>query len=323
MARQIDHLTANPANSSLETGASLGETDRRLELKRVLSGPVLRTKSRKPRKGPTSRSALPRLVERQYAGAFTPPLACPYYKRDPIRFSDCRRYNLQRVKDIKQHLHRRHSTSNPTPSQPAMAVCGESRNGGTQTCHPHCLPTSIPQHEDSPTFPHRSRHKTVQEQWYRLWESLFPNVTRPPSVFLGSFLEESIPQLRRLWVDKREDIMAQNWPLSSIPSRFADAIMESFLGILERGDFGGKEEIIQQETPLASSCDAISWATPVGYCGSNDGGDDTTCPSFLPVGISGFGLSLVGSDQSLEPLQSDAPLFWGFGGEASFGIQRP
>lgn len=323
MARQIDHLTTDPAGCSLEAGASLYEPDRRLEPKRTPSVPMLRTKSSKLRKGPPGRSAVSRLVERQYAGAFTPPLACPYYKRDPIRFSDCRRYNLQRVKDIKQHLHRRHSTSNAIPSQAAMAVCGEPHDGGIQSCHPHCLPALISQHDaDSPIFRHRSRHKTVQEQWYRLWETLFPNVARPPSVFLGSFLEESIPQLRRLWVDKREGIMSQNWPLSSIPSRFADAMMESFLGILERGDFGREEEMIQQKNAVASSCGAEPWTTTtVDYCGSIGGGDDTTRPSFLPVEISGHGLSLVGSDQLLEPLQLEAPLFWGVGGEADFGIQ--
>ncbi len=35
-------------------------------------------------------------------------LACPYAKRDPVRYRDCHRYFLGRVRDVKQHLTRCH-----------------------------------------------------------------------------------------------------------------------------------------------------------------------------------------------------------------------
>ncbi|KAI6082635.1 hypothetical protein F4821DRAFT_208635 [Hypoxylon rubiginosum] len=35
-------------------------------------------------------------------------LACPYAKKDPVRYRDCYRYDLSRIRDVKQHLARCH-----------------------------------------------------------------------------------------------------------------------------------------------------------------------------------------------------------------------
>ena len=36
--------------------------------------------------------------------------ACPFYKLDPNVYQDCRRFGISRVKDMKPHLQRKHSS---------------------------------------------------------------------------------------------------------------------------------------------------------------------------------------------------------------------
>lgn len=37
-----------------------------------------------------------------------PTLACPFYKRNQVRHSNCLHFRLKRIKDVKQHLLRKH-----------------------------------------------------------------------------------------------------------------------------------------------------------------------------------------------------------------------
>ncbi len=59
-----------------------------------------------------STKEIPSLAASQVRG-FTarnkPLLACPFYKWDAHKYHDCLRYGLRRIKDVKQHVYRRHT----------------------------------------------------------------------------------------------------------------------------------------------------------------------------------------------------------------------
>jgi hypothetical protein len=38
----------------------------------------------------------------------SPPLSCPFYRANPLKYYKCQKYDLQRIKDVKQHIHRKH-----------------------------------------------------------------------------------------------------------------------------------------------------------------------------------------------------------------------
>lgn len=134
-------------------------------------------------------------------------LACPYYKRDPVASYECRRYKFQRVKDVKQHLYRRHS-----------------RPDGIRMEQKKALSHNV------------TRGKTVPEQWYDMWEILFPGLKRPRSVYLGSVFEQSILQIRSSWISNRSQIIHKvlstdsfmSIPLESMFDRVVQGLLDCF-----------------------------------------------------------------------------------------------
>jgi hypothetical protein len=76
-------------------------------------------------------------------------LACPFFKRYPIRHSKCIRYTLTRTSDVAQHLRRRHN-------EEAKKVKNRGRRGAT-----------------------------VEERWYIIWDALFPGQPRPAVPYIN------------------------------------------------------------------------------------------------------------------------------------------
>jgi hypothetical protein len=90
-------------------------------------------------------------------------LACPFYKHDSLKHQDCLAYRLRRIKDVKQHLYRKHSAAMQNEGPKAFASSSKL------------------------------------EQWYEMWDILFPSSQRPPSVHVGSYVQEAVPLLRACW----------------------------------------------------------------------------------------------------------------------------
>ncbi len=123
-------------------------------------------------------------------------LACPYYKHDPRKYRDCRRYTLRRVKDIKQHIQRKHRgpdfycprcfSSFPNAAHRDRHM-GEATAAGTKGT-PICCAREAPQLEGTSEKQRKelkqyvSRGKPVQDQWYDMWNIIFPGKTRPNSI---------------------------------------------------------------------------------------------------------------------------------------------
>lgn len=114
-------------------------------------------------------------------------VACPFYKRDPIRYIGCLlRNRIRTTAYLRQHLKRYHAQPIHCP------ICGaifESRTvadahiRGSQCEHASFVHEGIP--EDRMRACERvSRQGSEQDRWYGLWDILFPDHPHPPSPYV-------------------------------------------------------------------------------------------------------------------------------------------
>ncbi|OHE91957.1 hypothetical protein CORC01_12745 [Colletotrichum orchidophilum] len=118
--------------------------------------------------------------------------ACPFYKEDPLRHLQCLRIELKRIKDVKQHLNRKHR-------QPSYYY----------------------------------RRLSEEQQWFTVWDIMFPNVPRPDSAYLGNQIEESMVMIHDFW-DASGKALVSNalYQRGLIPDPYVpdeDVELESFL----------------------------------------------------------------------------------------------
>lgn len=139
--------------------------------------------------------------------------ACPFQRFNPQKYHRCLKYTLNRIKDVKQHIYRQHS-------QPTLycARCYEEfTTAGDRDAHSRlavCEKRNPPQFEGI-TEQQRNelkksspKKKPLEEQWFELWEVVFPGRQRPQSAFIRNYVEEMIPMLRDLWDKKKAEIIS-------------------------------------------------------------------------------------------------------------------
>lgn len=177
-------------------------------------------------------------------------LACPYHKRNPLKYRDCQRFEFKRIKDVKQHVQRRHAQpeffcprcfsifdteESRDGHMRAEARCQVQRGGGERF-------DGISKSQKKELVQNVSRGKSVEEQWYSMWDIIFPGAARPASVFPSEGLEWLMPALRRVWKDRRDEIIPQVYGSLSQTIRVADAnqqllpadqVMDSFFRCFE------------------------------------------------------------------------------------------
>lgn len=112
--------------------------------------------------------------------------ACPFFKADPVKYNDCHRFRLTRIRDVKQHLRRCHcrpiycsicgetfSTEDDRDTHARLRSCQETRfriDGITKTQQDR-LSEKLPR-------------KTPEEaQWFAVFEIIFPDSPRPSSAY--------------------------------------------------------------------------------------------------------------------------------------------
>jgi hypothetical protein len=125
--------------------------------------------------------------------------ACPYWKKDATAHSACSGFKLKRIRDVKSHLHRKHTPklycqrclATNFPDEESLLSHISKGN-----C-PFRNPTSWNwiTHEQHNELHKKSKSNTsVENQWYKVWEVLFPGHKRPSSVYVDSDLALRVRQ---------------------------------------------------------------------------------------------------------------------------------
>lgn len=144
--------------------------------------------------------------------ARTQTLGCPFYKQQPREHLECSKYVLKRLKDVKQHLKRNHGPPDFYCSRCYVSF-PKAEDRDIHTRNPVCpfreKPRSWPISGATldKLMPYSDRSKSTEEQWFKLWDTIFNGAPRPRSAYVGSPRMEAVSLLRDLWADKQNDLL--------------------------------------------------------------------------------------------------------------------
>ncbi len=139
----------------------------------------------KPPKGPGSDSQLKRKF------------ACPLHKIDPSKYPACSQLNLHRLRDVKQHLRRRHLQK--FYCDRCLALFVNEQALFSHTCVPVSPPCTSPEYISTRQLALLTpAHRLSKEQqliaketpwfseekgWFAMWDIIFPGIPRPGSPY--------------------------------------------------------------------------------------------------------------------------------------------
>ncbi|KAK3353772.1 hypothetical protein B0T25DRAFT_220877 [Lasiosphaeria hispida] len=132
-------------------------------------------------------------------------LACPYNKLDGRQHRDCTRYKMKRMKDVKQHIQRRHT-------QPATSNHFNQNmpdNGWGCKDEPLAAFDGILEQHKKDLRKCINRGKSAQIQWYTMWDILFPKRQRPASIYIDDCSLRPTCLMRKIWNDRKSIMMAE------------------------------------------------------------------------------------------------------------------
>jgi hypothetical protein len=139
--------------------------------------------------------------------------ACPFYRGNPWKYHMCQKYDLQRIKDVRQHIHRKHVKPNFYCTR-CYEVFVDANSRDDHARYETCVMRREPKFDgitDSQKGELRECHKRgkeITEQWYYMWDILFKDQPRPKSPYIGNYREEMGPLIRDFWNSKRVDIIS-------------------------------------------------------------------------------------------------------------------
>ncbi len=208
--------------------------------------------------------------------------ACPFFKMDSHKHCACTRYELRRVKDVRQHLDRRHrKTDLYCPRCFALFRSVDERDE-------HIRHASCPPRDDHPQFDGISEEQREQlnhsskrgvsatDQWFQIWDVIFPNTLRPRSCYMGNYAEEFVPVLLRFWDDKGTTIIRENNGDGNLNliNRVMRDFLDRFVGevSVSTGGLNTQEASANTCNPLNSAVTPASHADAwLDYLGGLDG----------------------------------------------------
>lgn len=118
-------------------------------------------------------------------------LACPFWKKNPLRHRECFSLKLTRIKDVKQHLGRRHAPIHCPicfrvfEDREARASHFSTSNSG-ELCTPmlHAPLEGIDMSQGEDLRKRANRAHTREQQWYDIWQILFPDADPPQTPYM-------------------------------------------------------------------------------------------------------------------------------------------
>lgn len=146
--------------------------------------------------------------------------ACPYFKKDSIEYDDCCTRTLSRIRDVKQHLARRHTPErycqmcfiSSFANQPSLQVHINNRTCVIQD--PSMLKGIS--YDQRQRLSKKSNSSLDEEgQWFAIWDILFAESPKPDSVYLDVGLSTEMRLFREYSVTHgtsivREQIMSNS-----------------------------------------------------------------------------------------------------------------
>ncbi|RKL41187.1 hypothetical protein BFJ72_g5615 [Fusarium proliferatum] len=150
--------------------------------------------------------------------------ACPFYRKDPVRFLECMNIRLVSIPIVKQHLKRRH-TANPDPDGSA---CQEDLTFSTMS-EDHDTEVSCAQGstDDLNIIPPKildalkrrsNRRMSPTDQWHEIWVILFGESDVTPKPLLEGVVKEMTSIIRDIWSKDGGQIVSKHVQARGMPA---------------------------------------------------------------------------------------------------------
>ncbi|KAK4221210.1 hypothetical protein QBC38DRAFT_343461, partial [Podospora fimiseda] len=139
-------------------------------------------------------------------------LACPYLKKNPGEYRCCQKYGFQKIKEVKQHLRRRHMLHGFICRRCQLLLESHDALMDHITQEVPCttrppLYDRITEHQRLRLMQYPSRGKSLEQQWYGVWDIIFPGLDRPKDIYLQTEAETTMNSLWSLWDEQKKDII--------------------------------------------------------------------------------------------------------------------
>ncbi|KAF5245054.1 hypothetical protein FANTH_7524 [Fusarium anthophilum] len=159
--------------------------------------------------------------------------ACPFYRKDPVRFLECISLRMVTISIVKQHLKRRHAANllcsvckQGFPSQKLFedhlqkGTCSRSVIDGSDTIPPHIL-EALKLRSD--------RRISSAAQWEDIYVLIFGTLDTKPKPFLDGIAKEMTGIIRDIWRHDGSRIVSksvQERGLPATPGQLLDLLPE-------------------------------------------------------------------------------------------------
>ncbi|KAK1829900.1 hypothetical protein QBC39DRAFT_122608 [Podospora conica] len=147
-----------------------------------------------------------------------PTLACPFWKDGPYgKHRSCYKFTLRRIRDVKQHLARKH-----TPTLYCQTCFEIYDNEDLLFAHvdlrrcqrvPGRRLDGIDPHTDRVLRRRANPAHSIEEQWFTLWDVLFPGKRRPFSPYIDESLSTDLRNFSEYFQNHSDDALDEMIPL--------------------------------------------------------------------------------------------------------------
>ncbi len=116
--------------------------------------------------------------------------ACPFWKKNPTKHQACFPRKLARIRDVKQHLTRKHCPLYCESCKRVFEQLQDQQEHVVATGATRCVPRPFEaldgvKHHQQRMLREKSNSKhTAEEQWYVIWDILFEDIPRPNSPYM-------------------------------------------------------------------------------------------------------------------------------------------
>ncbi|UNI23876.1 hypothetical protein JDV02_009668 [Purpureocillium takamizusanense] len=181
--------------------------------------------------------------------------ACPFWKKGPSAHQVCFSMKLARIRDVKQHLARKHTPNHycercfqvfeQKPSHTAHVMSAES-------CHPRPLETldGVTNEQRKELSKKSKRSQTPAEQWYAVWDILFGDAPRPESPYMDFEQSQDFDSFRRFCSPRVGAVLAEQLTDQVLTAMLETPVSERLPTILQLIESGFR---VAWESFVASS----------------------------------------------------------------------
>lgn len=163
--------------------------------------------------------------------------ACPFYRKDPMRFLECINVKMVTISIVKQHLKRRHAANSHCPvcnagfssskqfeDHKRKGDCSHSKISSLDSIPPHVL--------DSLRF-RSDRRMSSLTQWHEIWVILFGKPDTTPKPLLDGIAKEMIGIIRDICSQDGSQIVSNYVQTRGLPASSGE-MLSSLLELLNK-----------------------------------------------------------------------------------------